>query len=95
MHNKVVKNVSIILMCSVIAKVLSYAWEAILAYYLGVSDQADAIYMTTSIFGILYPILDLGIWKVFLPTYKAKLVENDDDKAEQIANIAVTFFFIE
>ncbi|MCR4766633.1 MAG: murein biosynthesis integral membrane protein MurJ [Saccharofermentans sp.] len=94
MHNKVVKNVSIILFCSVIAKVLSYAWEAILAYYLGASDQADAIYMTTSVFGILYPILDLGIWKVFLPTYKTKLVKGEDKKAEQIANIAVTFFFL-
>lgn len=94
MHNKVVKNVSIILICSIVAKVLSYAWEAILAYYLGASDQADAIYMTTSIFGILYPILDLGIWKVFLPTYKTKLVEKDDNKAEQIANTAVTLFFM-
>ncbi len=93
MHSKLVKNVSIILACSVVAKVLSYAWEAILAYYLGASDQADAIYMTTSIFGILYPILDLGIWKVFLPTYKTKLVEKEDSKAEQIANISVTLFF--
>lgn len=94
MSNKTVKNVGIILACSIIAKILSYAWEAILAYYLGASDQADAIYMTTSIFGILYPILDLGIWKVFLPIYKKKLVENEDKKAEQIANIAITFFFV-
>ena len=94
MSNKVVKNVSIILGCSIVAKVLSYAWEAILAYYLGASDEADAIYLTTSIFGILYPILDLGIWKVFLPIYKTKLVEKKDNVAERIANIAVTLFFV-
>ncbi len=76
------------------AKALSYILEAILASFLGASAQADAFYMTTSIFGILYPILDLGIWKVFLPTYKKKLVENNDEKAEQTANTALTFFFL-
>jgi murein biosynthesis integral membrane protein MurJ len=92
MSNKTVKNVGIILGCSIAAKILSYIWEATLAAFLGASDQADAFYMTTSIFGILYPILDLGIWKVFLPTYKTKLVENNEKKAEEVANIAVTLF---
>ena len=93
MKNKTAKNVGIILGCSIIAKALSYAWEAILAAYFGASDQADAIYMTSSIFGILYPILDLGIWKVFLPAYKTKLVTKKNDEAESIANIAITLFF--
>ena len=92
MSNKTVKNVGIILGCSIAAKILSYIWDATLAAFLGASDQADAFYMTTSIFGILYPILDLGIWKVFLPTYKTKLVENNDKKAEELANISVTLF---
>ena len=92
MSKKTVKNVGIILGCSIAAKILSYIWEATLAAFLGASDQADAFYMTTSIFGILYPILDLGIWKVFLPIYKTKLVENNDKKAEEVANIAVTLF---
>ena len=90
MSNKVVKNVGIILGCSIVAKVLSYIWEATLAAFIGASNQADAFYMTTSIFGILYPILDLGIWKVFLPIYKTKLFEKNYSKAEQIANIAVS-----
>lgn len=94
MGNKTVKNIGIILGCSIVAKVLSYIWEALIAAYLGASDQADALYMVTSIFGILYPILDLGIWKVFLPIYKTKLVEKDDHKAEYIANVAITLFFI-
>lgn len=93
MSNRVVKNVGIILGCSIAAKILSYIWEATLAAFLGASDQADAFYMTTSIFGILYPILDLGIWKVFLPAYKTKLVDKKDSEAEKIANIAVTLFF--
>ena len=94
MNNKVVKNVGIILGCSIAAKILSYIWEATLAAFLGASDQADAFYMTTSIFGILYPVLDLGIWKVFLPAYKRKLVKKEEKRAEKIANIAVTFFLL-
>lgn len=93
MGNKTVKNVGIILGCSIVAKILSFVWEATLAAFLGASDQADALYMTTSIFNVLYPILDMGIWKVFLPAYKTKLVEKNEDKAAQIADIAVTLFF--
>lgn len=94
MSNKTVKNVGIILGCSIVAKVFSYVWEAILAAFLGGTDQADAFYMTTSIFGILYPILDIGIWKVFLPIYKTKLVLKEEGRAEQIANVSISFFFI-
>ena len=94
MRNKNVKNVGIVLGCSIVAKILSYVWEATLAAFFGVSDQADVFYMTTSIFGILYPILDLGIWKVFLPIYKTKIVKNEEDKAEVIANVSITFFFL-
>lgn len=94
MNNRIIKNVGVILGCSIMAKVLSYIWEATLAALLGVSDQADAFYMTTSIFGILYPILDLGIWTVFLPAYKKKLVEKKENDAERIANISITLFFV-
>lgn len=94
MKNKVVKNASIILACSIIAKALSYVWEAILATYFGATNQADAFYMTTSIFNIIYPILDIGIWKVFLPIYKTKLVQKKEDDASRVANIAITLFFL-
>ena len=94
MRNKNVKNVGIVLGCSVVAKILSYVWEAMLAAFFGVSDQADVFYMTTSVFGILYPILDMGIWKVFLPIYKTKLVKKEENKAETMANISITFFFL-
>ena len=59
-------------------------WEATLAAFIGASNQADAFYMTTSIFGILYPILDLGIWKAFLPIYKTKLVEKNYSRLNKL-----------
>ena len=60
MGNKIIKNVGIILACSIFAKILSYIWEAALAAYLGTSDEADAFYITTSVFSILS--LFLGIF---------------------------------
>lgn len=93
MNNKILKNTAIILACSVAAKLLSFIWEAVLAAYLGASDQADAFYMVSSIFGILYPILDIGIWKVFLPIYKTKMMLDTQEQTDKIANIAISFFF--
>ncbi len=80
------KNFFIILCCSVCAKLLSYAVEVFLAASLGVSEKADALYMTIGVFNVLYPILDLGIWKVFLPEYKKKLVMASAAEADETAN---------
>jgi len=93
MSNKLLKNTAIVLGCSVVAKLLSFVWEAILAAYFGASDQADALYMTTSIYGILYPIWDIGIWKVFLPIYKTKVTQDSGNRGTKFANAALTFFF--
>ena len=91
MRSKTLKNIILILACTIAGKLLSYVWEAVLAAKLGTSDQADAFYMTTSVFTILYPILDIGIWKVFLPIYK-KLATNEEEKANGFASTALTSF---
>ncbi len=80
------------LACSIAAKALSYVWESTLAAYLGASDDADCFYMMLSIFNILYPILDIGIWKVFMPIYKTKLAKNENENANKMANISMAFF---
>ena len=91
-NHKIVKNTAIVLACAVVAKLLSYAVEALIAATLGVGDEADAYAATTSVFNIIYPILDIGIWNVFLPTYKAKLSRDGEDSADHIANAAIMLF---
>ena len=93
MKSKILKSTIIVLGCSIAAKLLAFVWEAIMAASFGASDQADAFYMTTSIFNILYPILDLGIWKVFLPIYKTKMVQESEERLHKLANVGVSFFF--
>lgn len=87
-----IKNGIIFLFCSIIAKLLSYVWEAFIASHLGISESADAFYMATGILNILYPMIDLGIWKVFLPIYKQSISSNDYKKTDKIANISITLF---
>lgn len=91
MRNRTIKNIIVILACTIMGKLLSYVWEALLAAKLGVTDQTDAFYMMMSVFNIIYPILDVGIWKVFLPLYK-KLMTTDDIEANSFADKALTAF---
>ena len=91
-ERKIINSVAIILGCSIAAKIFAYVWEATLAALIGASDQADAFYMMMGISAVIYPILDLGIWKVFLPIYKTKMVQNTEKGANRFANTAETFF---
>ena len=94
MKKSVINNIIIVLACSLVAKGLSYIWEASLAAYLGANDEADCLYMMVSIFNILYPVIDIGIWKVFMPIYKTKLAKNENVRANTFANISISFFFV-
>ena len=91
-HNKLVKNALIVLICSVLAKLLSYVVEAVLASKLGVGDEADAYAAVISVFNIVFPILDVGIWNVFLPAYKTKLSQEGENGADSVANSAIVVF---
>lgn len=91
-QNKIVKNAVIVLICSVLAKLLSYVVEAVLASKLGVGDEADAYAAVISVFNIVFPILDVGIWNVFLPAYKTKLSREGENGADSVANSAIVVF---
>lgn len=83
-----------IVLVGILAKVTSFIAEAILAAYLGTTYQSDAYYMVSSIQLVIYPMLSVGIWKVFLPIYKEKLTQGDGDDAASLTNEVITFFSI-
>lgn len=89
-----IKNTMIILVISIVAKICSFLWEALLAAKLGTSYQSDALYMILGIFNIIFPILDIGIWKLFLPIYKQKMVKESVKNADEFANKFETLFLI-
>lgn len=91
---KVFKGTIIIVLVGILAKFTSFIAEAILAAYLGTTYQSDAYYMVSSIQAVIYPMLSVGIWKVFLPLYKEKVAKGLDQQAVELTNKSITFFSI-
>lgn len=82
----------VILIAMVASKFASFVSEAILAYYLGTSTTGDAYYMVSGIQQVLYPMLSVGIWKLFLPEYKKALALNGVEASTAYANKCFTLF---
>lgn len=91
---KIFRGTITIVLVGILAKITSFIAEAILAAYLGTTYQSDAYYMVNSIQMVIYPMLSVGIWKVFLPIYKEKLTHGEDDEAAALSNKVITFFSI-
>jgi murein biosynthesis integral membrane protein MurJ len=91
---KIFRGTLIILVVTVLAKLAAFLSEAVNAAYLGTTYKSDAYYMVASIQQVLYPMLSIGIWKVFLPIYKDKLTHNDQSGADGLANKMISFFTI-
>ena len=89
---KIFRGTIIIVAVSIAAKLASFLTEAVLAYYLGTSAAGDAYYMISSLHHVVYPMMSVGIWKVFLPAYKKRMAQGDMDGAAAIANKVLTFF---
>ena len=90
--NKIIKGTIIIVLIGILAKLAAFLSEALLAAYLGTTFQSDAYYMVASIKDVIYPMLSVGIWRVFLPIYKDKITHNQTKEAEELTNKAISLF---
>ncbi len=88
----VLRGTVVIVLVGVLAKLTSFLSEAILAAFLGTTATSDAYYMVGSIFHLIYPMLSVGIWKVFLPVYKEKIARGQDGEAAAVTDRTLTFF---
>lgn len=82
----------VIVLVGILAKLSAFISETILAAYLGTTDQSDAYYMVSGLKDVIFPMLSVGIWKVFLPIYKEKLTFGKLREADEITNKSLTFF---
>ncbi len=92
MGKRLFRGTIVILFVSVLAKLSAFLSEAVNAAYLGTTYQSDAYYMVASIQQVLYPMLSVGIWKVFLPIYKDKLTQGERGAADALADKMICFF---
>lgn len=91
-ESELLKGTIIIILVSILSKFSSFVSESILAAYLGTTSQSDAYYMVSSIQMVIYPMLGVGVWKIFLTIYKEKVSKNEIINANKLANKATTFF---
>ena len=90
--HKTFRGTIIIVLVGILAKFASFISEAILAAYLGTTCQSDAYYMIASIQTTIYPMMSIGIWKVFMPLYKSHLAKGELATADSLTNKSLTFF---
>ena len=91
---KVFRGTVVITLVGILAKFTSFIAEAILAAYLGTTYQSDAYYMVNGVQMVIYPMISVGIWKVFLPLYKEKITHGLKEEADALTNHVITFFSI-
>ncbi len=89
---KIFQGTIIIILVGILAKFSAFVSGTVLAAFFGTTYQSDSYYMVSSIKDLIYPMLSVGIWKVFLPLYKENLAQNSLQKADILANKAISFF---
>lgn len=91
---KIVRSFSIVFIMTILAKIASFISEMVIAYILGTGEKADAYSMIIGIHQVIYPMLGVGIWSIFLPMYKKKIVTTESKEAEKLLNKVLTLFMI-
>ena len=94
MFKDLLKGAFVILFVSIVAKIVSYITEAILASILGSSSIGDAFFMVIGIQYVLYPMLSVGSWKVFLPIYKKIQVADQKVRLNMFSDTIISIFIV-
>lgn len=97
------KGTAILVIYSLTAKFLSFLIELLIASKFGASMETDAYYLTYGIILSVFPMLSVGIWKVFMPEYKTCMAQGRNDHAKILSDqlmvvfvgiaLAITLFF--
>ena len=93
-QNRIFKGTITIVFVGILAKFASFIAEAVMAAYLGTTSQSDAYYMIASVHAVVYPMMSVGIWKVFLPLYKRHIATGDTKTANALTDKTLSFFFV-
>ena len=91
--DKIIQATLVITIVTILSKIAAFCSATVLAYYLGTSGQSDAFNTVYSVEQVVYPMLGVGVWKVFLPLYKEKIVNNNYKDAADLANRSIVLFF--
>lgn len=90
----ILKNISIVVLFLFLAKFFSFIIELLIASKFGVTNETDVYYMVTGIIQVIYPMISIGIWKVFLPEYKEKISLGNKLAANILTNKLICVFIV-
>ncbi len=91
---KIYKNFTIVLLMTICAKFASFISELIIASLLGTTEKADAYSLIIGIHQMIYPMLNIGIWSIFLPIYKKNTSKMEQNKKNELINNVLTLFLL-
>lgn len=92
MIQQIRKSVSYLIGLTFISQLISFAREAIFAYYFGTSYQADAYVMASQIPTVLFAVFTTSINTVILPVYTSKKEVYGEKEADQFMNTFIMIF---
>ena len=87
------KHFAIVGSVLILSKLTAFITEIVLAYRLGAGAEADAFNTLFTLHYLLYPLISIGIWKVFLPQYVSLKTVEGTRAADAYANKLITVFF--
>lgn len=94
LRNKVFKGSIILVFFYVLAKILSFLVEMLIASNYGACFETDAYYLAEGIYMAFIPLISIGIWKVFMPEYKRMIVEGKFEDANSFTGSMILVFFL-
>lgn len=86
------KGTAVLVLYSLSAKFLSFLIELLIASKFGASMETDAYYLTYGIILSVFPMLSVGIWKVFMPEYKTCMVQGRNEHAKTLSDQLMVVF---
>lgn len=89
---QIFKGTAILVIYSLTAKFLSFLIELLIASKFGATLETDAYYLTYGIILSVFPMLSVGIWKVFMPEYKAYMVQGRNEHAKTMSDQLMVVF---
>lgn len=93
-RQNIFKGTIILCFFYLMAKLLSFSVEFLIASRFGASIDTDAYYLADGVLFAISPMMTIGIWKVFMPEYKILVVNNNIEEAEQLAGNLLLIFGI-
>lgn len=91
---KIFKGISTVMVFSLAAKLISFFVELLVATKYGATKETDVYYMVMGIIQIIYPMISVGIWKVFMPEYKTRSIAENEESANQMTDKLIILFLL-